>query len=255
MRYPGRRLGSFLLLFSPLYDKIGQKGGLIMFKKICPINVATNSTDFTYEYPTPRRCPMCNTGTDAQVLSAYSVERNAGNYVFILFFCHHCETCFIGAYQCYNPQSRCRNELDLIGLSPRSEDISTFSEQIEALSPKFVEIYNQSEKAETWGLNEICGIGYRKSLEFLVKDFAIFISLEDEDIIKSKPLSPCISEHIDNKRIQSLAKASAWIGNDETHYTRKHENYNISHLKAFIQAMVSFIDSELSYIAAEQLLS
>lgn len=74
-------------------------------------------------------------------------------------------------------------------------------------------------------------MGYRKSLEFLIKDYAIAFHPDKEtDIVKSQ-LSPCINEYIDNKRIKSLATASAWIGNDETHYTRKHEDYNVEHLK------------------------
>ena len=50
-------------------------------------------------------------------------------------------------------------------------------------------------------------------------------------------------------------KASAWIGNDETHYQRKHENYDINHLKSFIHATVSTIDSDLEVINAQQLLN
>ena len=68
-------------------------------------------------------------------------------------------------------------------------------------------------------------------------------------------LSPCINTYIDNPRIKTLATASAWIGNDETHYVRKHEDYNLEHLKIFISATVSFINSELSYLKAEQLLN
>jgi hypothetical protein len=38
---------------------------------------------------------------------------------------------------------------------------------------KFQEIYSQSLSAEQRQLNEIAGIGFRRSLEFLIKDFAI----------------------------------------------------------------------------------
>ena len=143
----------------------------------------------------------------------------------------------------------------LLSLSPCSEDKTSFSDKINSLSPNFVEIYHQSEKAENMGLTEICGLGYRKALEFLVKDYAITFNPGDSDTIKRKLLSPCINDHIDNKRIKSLATASAWIGNDETHYIRKHEDYNLGHLKAFISAIVSYIDSELSYLEAESLLN
>ena len=112
-----------------------------------------------------------------------------------------------------------------------------------------------TESAENMGLSEICGLGYRKALEFLIKDYGILFHPDDEEKIKNMALSPCINTYIDNPRIKTLATASAWIGNDETHYVRKHEDYNLEHLKIFISATVSFINSELSYLKAEQLLN
>lgn len=41
-------------------------------------------------------------------------------------------------------------------------------------------------------------MGYRKALEFLVKDYAIFLNQEDEDKIKNASLSSCINNYIDN---------------------------------------------------------
>lgn len=143
----------------------------------------------------------------------------------------------------------------LCKVHPAITTISTFSDRIEKISPKFIEIYHQSEIAENTGLIEICGMGYRKALEFLVKDYAIAFNPDNESEIRNSNLSPCISNFIDNKRIKSLAMASAWIGNDETHYTRKHEDYDVGHLKLFISAVVSHIDSELAYRMAERLLS
>ena len=66
---------------------------------------------------------------------------------------------------------------------------------------------------------------------------------------------PRISEIITSPpKIKTLATASAWLGNDETHYCRKHKDYNIDHLKAFINAIVSYIDSELNVEIAEHLI-
>lgn len=144
---------------------------------------------------------------------------------------------------------------DLQYLTPYGDAKLHFSERIKVLSPNFVTIYHQSEKAEQMGLSEICGLGYRKSLEFLVKDYAIAFNPDNEDDIKNQMLSPCIKNFIDNKKIKALATASAWIGNDETHYVRKHEDFRIDHLKAFIAAIVSYIDSELSFLQAESLLN
>ena len=227
-----------------------------MYKQIRPIDIVTEQSYYLFEYPTPRTCPICGTAIDAQVLSSFFIQNsNLAYSIFILFFCHSCESCFMGMYRCDNPSSGQPNRLLKLQFAPEGEDVSLFSDRIASLSPKFVEIYHQSELAEQWGLSEICGMGYRKALEFLVKDFAISTCPESSEIIKTTPLSPCISKYIDSRRIKTLAKASTWIGNDETHYTRKHESFSISDLKSFITAMVTFIDSELAFSDAESFLN
>lgn len=90
-------------------------------------------------------------------------------------------------------------------------------------------------------LDEIAGLGYRKALEFLIKDFAIHEHPDEEESIKAKPLAKCIKSYITNENITTLAERSAWIGNDEAHYIRKQEDRDVSDMKAFIQAIVYFI--------------
>lgn len=85
------------------------------------------------------------------------------------------------------------------------------------------------------------GLGYRKALEFLIKDFAIHKQPDEEEAIKNKPLMQCIKNYISDDRIITLAERSAWIGNDEAHYIRKQEDRDVSDMKNFIQAIVYFI--------------
>ena len=56
-------------------------------------------------------------------------------------------------------------------------------------------------------------------------------------------------------RLVTLAKASVWLGNDETHYVKKHPDYTLNNMKAFINAFITFIDSDLAYEAAYKLVS
>ena len=58
-------------------------------------------------------------------------------------------------------------------------------------------------------------------------------------------LSNCIKEYVDDPRIKSLAEKAVWLGNDETHYIRKHEDKDITDMKRFIDAMVYFISMVL----------
>ena len=180
--------------------------------------------------------------------------------------CPHCETatnnneiqasCYLIEYLVDNPGSGYQaHTVDQISVYPYPQSQESFSDNILILSNKFIDIYNQALKAENMALTEICGMGYRKALEFLIKDYAIKFNNSDTDKIIKMQLSQVIDNYIDNRRIKSLAKASSWLGNDETHYQRKHEDYNLQHLKSFIHAVVAFIDSDLEVYKAEELLN
>ena len=101
--------------------------------------------------------------------------------------------------------------------------VRTFSEIINSISSNFTEIYNQAFHAVQTSLHQICGVGYRKALEFLIKDYLISKETDEQVIegIKKKFLSNCIQENVQNENIKSVAKRAVWIGNDETHYIRK----------------------------------
>lgn len=198
----------------------------------------------------PDQCPHCNKGIHPHMLHAYFDDSIPPN-IYSSFICPTCQKLFMVQFSFYKPGSNSY----IVEILPHPNTQKTFSKNIAELSPSFVKIYNQAESAENANLDEICGQGYRKSLEFLVKDYAIKFHPNDVENIQKILLSPCIEQYIENSRIKSLAKASAWLGNDETHYTRKHENYNIEHLKSFINAMVSYVDSELTFLESEQLLS
>lgn len=59
--------------------------------------------------------------------------------------------------------------LGAYSLSPTVPDYDRFSDKIINLSATFVQTYEQAQCAEANGLNQICGIGYRKALEYLVR--------------------------------------------------------------------------------------
>ncbi|MBP5268302.1 MAG: DUF4145 domain-containing protein [Ruminococcus sp.] len=216
-----------------------------------PVN--ENDSGFDHEIVFPDLCPYCQKGIQPIHLASYYTNplHFPDKIISSMFLCPVCERIFVGIYTdiILGDTSYPKNVI------PSNTFKRDFSSNIETLSPKFCQIYNESLNAENQGLTEICGMGYRKALEFLVKDFAISENPDDEESIKSKMLSNCISDHIDNKKIQTLAKASAWLGNDETHYVRKHEDYDLNNLKSFINATVSYLDSELELKKAEALLS
>ena len=135
------------------------------------------------------------------------------------------------------------DKYEILRNRPLSKEV--FSEIITSVSSSFGRIYNESYAAEQMALMEVCGVGYRKSLEFLIKDYVI--QNKDEataDIIKKMPLSKCIDDYVMDLKIKELAKRAVWIGNDEAHYVRKWEEKDVQDLKGLIHLTILWIVKE-----------
>ena len=192
-------------------------------------------------------CPVCGCVIDPRLISYDHVEfENAQENVFGTFYCKKCNSVFFAKFH-YSFSG-----LFLINVYPKTCHKCTFSQSISDLSPVFVKCFNQSTQAESENLNLIAGVGYRKALEFLIKDFAIFSHSDDESKIKSMRLAQVIDKYIDNNRIQNLAKAASWLGNDETHYERK-TDYDLNDMKRFIKAAVNYIENEFIFYESVKL--
>ena len=129
-----------------------------------------------------------------------------------------------------------------------------FSDDIESISPKFVNIYHQAEQAEHHGLQDICGMGYRRALEFLVDAYVRWLNPE-KDINPQQSLSKKISNYIQDERIKELSTKATWLGNDHTHIIDSHEGYSVDDMKRFIMAIVSAINYDFTYKAAKNVQS
>lgn len=212
----------------------------------------TNNERICYE--TVNKCPICNSSI-APVEKSKFFNSDSKMY-FFMFECPACNKGFITHYN-YTNERKIKNDisynmLKLVNSYPKVPELHQFDENIKKLSSNFYEIFNQAYVAEQMNLNEIAGIGYRKALEFLIKDYCIDKNKEQEEKIKKEPLSQVITNYILSDKIKNLAKASIWIGNDETHYVRKYEDKDIKDLKRFISATVAYITYELIADSAQE---
>ena len=89
------------------------------------------------------------------------------------------------------------------------------------------------------------GIGLRKALEFLVKDFAIGEHPTEREAIVAKALAKCIAEYIVDTPVQHAAKRATWLGNDEAHYVRRWEDKDVSDLKILLKLTMNGIENHL----------
>ena len=197
-------------------------------------------------YDEAETCPLCHFAISPTLMGASWYRGNGGErHLAILYTCPHCSRPFVAHFIDGNSEGKTMlPRLDYC--APEFYSVQQFDDGIEKLSPQFVKIYNQALEAENRQLDEIAGIGYRKALEFLVKDYCKHIHPEQGDEIERLPLGKCISDYIENQSITTLASRAVWIGNDETHYTRKQEGRDISDMKTFIHALVHYVGMELT---------
>lgn len=197
-------------------------------------------TNLPVNFEEPSVCPICNhkispiylKGTFHQDRKKFSIYCECTSCIrpFIVLF-KNCRSQSQGGYLAE----------DIEYIAPMLSESKEFDINIEKLSPNFVEIYNQALAAETYGLNQIAGIGYRKALEFLIKDYCIHNKPDEKDEILNILLGQCIDKHLDDFKLKSSAKLSAWLGNDQAHYIKKFEDKDISDLKRYIDTSVYFI--------------
>lgn len=161
----------------------------------------------------------------------------------IIFQCasEKCQSLFIGYYK----RSFHNSDLTLVSLKPKNIQKEIFPQKVQECSKEFVKIYNQAKTAEDFELDEIAGVGYRKALEFLIKDYLIQIDAQKEDEIKKMFLGKCIQDNIDDPKIKACAERAAWLGNDETHYMREWNDKDINDLKTLIKMTTNWIENSL----------
>ena len=92
----------------------------------------------------------------------------------------------------------------------------------------------------------VSGPAYRKSLEFLVKDYLTSLQTTDKakKDVGNSALMACIRKYVTDSRMRTTAERPGWLGNDETHYIRKWEDKDLQDMKKFIQLTCYWIQSE-----------
>ena len=200
--------------------------------------VSTTSGNHMQCTDAPNVCPNCqNTITPLEIIGSRSKAQSE-----VVFKCPNveCRQLFIAYYEAWGDGTYKFGNRTNFG----RPSVTKFTENIVAVSKFFTIIYNQAKVAEEMGLEEICGVGYRKALEFLIKDYCIFRHPIHEETIKKQTIAKCIGDFVDDARIKSVANRAFWLGNDETHYIRKWEGKNLADLKLLISLTVHWIEME-----------
>jgi hypothetical protein len=195
----------------------------------------------------PDTCPICHFSVEPKYRGLAHVLKDVYDSLELAFQCPRikCQHFFISRYQLYPGwSSRYYQYLASVPFDPLQSD---FPENVEKISPSFCAVANEAQNAEHQGWKLIAGPGYRKALEFLVKDYLCRVRPADLEKIKSTQLGQCIAKFVEDEKIKSVAARAAWLGNDETHYARKWEDKDLEDLKKLVQLTVHWIEmSELT---------
>lgn len=215
------------------------------------IGVRPDGRHYQFRFDKLQICPTCNQSGDHEV--TYEEVNRDFNTLNVVQECSSCHSFFFNVYVISIPMRNATGftvnqtqilETVKINTFPNVQAENKIPSEIAEIYPKFHDIYSQAIEAESAGLNLITGIAYRKSLEYLVKLFLIEKFPTEEDAIKKETLGQSI-KRIEYPLIQNLAKAATWIGNDEAHFVRKHEDYSIEDMQRFILSLCHLIVAEV----------
>jgi hypothetical protein len=205
-------------------------------------------------------CPLCHHAIEALPWGAgayYSGPGSTGAGIHpvdlqIVLRCPRpaCHRLFIARYNRAAATDKSHVDLgywDFTKIEPRAHVVKGFPAEVQSLSKRFIEIFEQAAAAEEQGLDLICGAGYRKALEFLIKDFVKSFTTDEakQANIEKTPLAACIANYVDDPRLKTTASRATWLGNDETHYVRKWEDKDLKDLKKLIDLTVHWVSAEI----------
>lgn len=210
-------------------------------------SVDTNGGRTTIE-GLPQICPYCHKHIRPYSIHGYLDHTQKNLELLLVCPNRQCDRAFFGYYLGRQVGSH-PDLMKTVYFFSHVPRIGTFitasiSKIITDISSNFSKIYNEAYQAEQSGLLEICGMGYRKALEFLIKDYAIGKDPNARENIEKQLLMQCIDKYIDDSRIKSVSKRAVWLGNDETHYIRKWEGKNLEDLKKLIELTIHWIEME-----------
>ena len=210
------------------------------------IRVGNRNLDFDHK---PDHCPICHRGIEPTVLcgSRTSSSRGDDPNLEIAWRCtwRDCGRVFVARYVYHSSLRGTEPDYHLSELIPDVFVPPSVPKEIAEVSPDFQRILSQAAEADARGLHDIAGPGYRKSLEFLVKDYCVFLKPDEADVVRDMSLGDCISNRVDDSRVVNCARRAAWLGNDETHYLRIWQNKDINDLKLLLKLTINWVQSSI----------
>ncbi|HKO21096.1 MAG TPA: hypothetical protein VJX91_00450 [Candidatus Eisenbacteria bacterium] len=194
----------------------------------------------------PDACPICHHKVVPRLAKAVTDGLLNPDRLQVAYLCpnRECRRMFIAVFK--TPEGHQQGTFFLEEILPTTPIVTEFSKEIRDLSPRFVAVHNDAEAAGAHRLKELEGMGLRKAIEFLVKDFAM--RGQDEAsvaVIQKMQLAQVIESYCDDAKLKAAAKRAIWLGNDESHYARRWSAKDVNDLRTLVRITVSWIEREV----------
>ncbi|WP_368652389.1 hypothetical protein AB4Y30_11560 [Ornithinibacillus sp. 4-3] len=195
------------------------------------------------KYKIPKKCPHCNfpnmpTYQDFKLFK-YTKDKMLQ---LISWKCTNCFRIYITGHTRSTSYSDKESEFVLIYPSIKNKE---FSNYINDLSPRFIDIYKEASYSENNGHLTSAGIAYRLALEILIKDYAIKELNKDPEEVANKKLYKAIEEYLPNTDFQKVADVIRLKGNDYTHFKEKFDQVDFETMKDYFNIFIDLVDVQL----------
>lgn len=185
-------------------------------------------------------CPFCGTCNDPiKITDLNNIKSENPLKIFSIIFKTTCCSRYFVSFYLYN-QGYSKLTTHLFTYPSIKTEI--LHKEFEIISPNFVKMFNQAKTASKLGLSELACIGYRTSIEFLLKDFLINVRKQDEKTIAKTSLADIIS-YFNEKEISVSADVVRIFGNDKTHYIAKYD-FDIQQVELYLNFLMDSIRKE-----------
>lgn len=213
------------------------------FIRVEPIEVPLDLDGSTKQSITalPSICPRCRESAVPKVWSNACILGEDDYFLEIAVQCPSCSQLFIAEYDIEQVGEK-QWEANLTGTVPRSVAQTVRSRKLSRISPRFFTVFDEASAAEQSGLLQICGAGYRKALEILVKDYLIHKQPKSKMLYRQTGLRSCIKDHIQDEVIREIADGAASLGNEQTHYSSDFTPKDVEELKSLITLVSQWIE-------------
>lgn len=194
-------------------------------------------------------CPHCHYSIKPNFIYTFFDKIQSKNFSIWQCTSNHCGKTFIVSHTITNNEIEFERFLNGTPKGPTwpqpvlelKNSLTLDNDKVEA--SKFIITYLQSMEAESRGLTEIAGMGFRKSIEYLIKDWAILNNPTKKNEILDNWLAQVINNYYEGD-LKSILDRATWLGNDQSHYLKIFQDFNLSHLKELIDLILVELDRD-----------